>query len=90
MNPFSMPKESVRLFELAMKGEKENAAELYRWFLPLLRMDVVNDFVHLIKLVQERVGMGSARVRPPRLELVGEALERAERVIETALKSRMK
>lgn len=84
----AMPKESVRLFELAMKGEKAKAEELYRWFLPLLRMDVVNDFVQLIKLVQERVGMGSTRVRPPRLELTGEALASAERVIETALKAR--
>lgn len=84
----AMPKESVRLFELAMRGEKEKAAELYRWFLPLLRMDVVNDFVQLIKLVQERVGMGSTRVRPPRLELAGEALAAAEKAIAEALKTR--
>ncbi|NUQ53300.1 MAG: dihydrodipicolinate synthase family protein [Phycisphaerales bacterium] len=84
----AMPKESVRLFELAMRGEKEKAAELYRWFLPLLRMDVVNDFVQLIKLVQERVGMGSTRVRPPRLELTGEALANAERAIAEALRTR--
>lgn len=84
----AMPKESVTLFDLAMKGEREKAAELYRWFLPLLRMDVVNDFVQLIKLVQERVGMGSARVRPPRLELTGEALATAERTIAEALKAR--
>lgn len=84
----AMPKESVRLFELAMKGEKAKAEELYRWFLPLLRMDVVNDFVQLIKLVQERVGMGSTRVRPPRLELTGEALANAERAIAEALKTR--
>ena len=84
----AMPKESVKLFDLAMKGEKARAEELYRWFLPLLRMDVVNDFVQLIKLVQERVGMGSTRVRPPRLELTGEALANAERVIAEALKTR--
>jgi 4-hydroxy-tetrahydrodipicolinate synthase len=84
----AMPKESVRLFELAMRGEKAKAEALYRWFLPLLRMDVVNDFVQLIKLVQERVGMGSARVRPPRLELTGEAMASAERVIAEVLKTR--
>lgn len=84
----AMPKESVRLFELAMRGEKAKAEELYRWFLPLLRMDVVNDFVQLIKLVQERVGMGSTRVRPPRLELAGEALAAAEKAIAEALKTR--
>lgn len=84
----AMPKESVKLFDLAMKGEKAKAEELYRWFLPLLRMDVVNDFVQLIKLVQERVGMGSTRVRPPRLELTGEALANAERAIAEALRTR--
>ncbi|MFO0836778.1 MAG: dihydrodipicolinate synthase family protein [Phycisphaerales bacterium] len=84
----AMPKESVQLFELAMRGEKAKAEELYRWFLPLLRMDVVNDFVQLIKLVQERVGMGSTRVRPPRLELTGEVLANADRVIAEAMKAR--
>ena len=67
----AMPKESVRLFEFAMNGEREKAAELYRWFLPLLRFDVVPKFVQLIKLTQQRVGRGSTTVRPPRLELEG-------------------
>jgi 4-hydroxy-tetrahydrodipicolinate synthase len=71
-----------------MNGEKEKAIELYNWFLPLLRMDTVPKFVQLIKLVQEEVGMGSARVRPPRLELAGEELEEALRVIRHALVNR--
>ena len=45
-------RESVELFQLAMDGEKEKAFEIYRWFLPLLRMDTVPKFVQLIKLVQ--------------------------------------
>jgi dihydrodipicolinate synthase/N-acetylneuraminate lyase len=44
---------------------------LYAWFLPLLRLDTVPKFVQLIKQVQEECGGPSARVRPPRLELVG-------------------
>ena len=59
----------------------KGAFELYRWFLPLLRMDTVPKFVQLIKLVQQETGMGSARVRPPRLELQGEELENARKVI---------
>jgi len=53
----AFPRESVDLFNYAMKGEKEKAIELYNWFLPLLRMDTVPKFVQLIKLVQEEVGM---------------------------------
>jgi 1-pyrroline-4-hydroxy-2-carboxylate deaminase len=85
----ALPKESVDLFNYAMNGEHEKADELYRWFLPLLRMDTVPKFVQLIKLVQEEVGMGSARVRPPRLELTPEELAEARRVIHHALETRI-
>jgi 4-hydroxy-tetrahydrodipicolinate synthase len=84
----ALPKESVDLFELGMRGEHEAAFALYRWFLPLLRMDTVPKFVQLIKLVQQEVGMGNAHVRPPRLELVGEELERALTTIREALANR--
>ncbi len=86
----AFPKESVDLFEYAMNGEHEKAMPLYHWFLPLLRMDTVPKFVQLIKLVQQEVGMGNARVRPPRLELVGPELEEAKRVIRAALNTRIK
>jgi 4-hydroxy-tetrahydrodipicolinate synthase len=67
----ALPEESLQLFRLAQEGAREEARRLYEWFLPLLRLDVVPKFVQLIKLVQAEVGMGSARVRPPRLELAG-------------------
>jgi 4-hydroxy-tetrahydrodipicolinate synthase len=87
----AFPRESVALFELARRGaaERERALALYRWFLPLLRMDTVPRFVQLIKLVQERVGMGNARVRPPRLELDGAERAEAEATIAAALASRV-
>ena len=84
----AFPHESVRLFELARAGKWAEATELYNWFLPLLRMDTVPKFVQLIKLVQEKVGVGHRRVRPPRLEMVGDELAEAERVISQALASR--
>src|ERR1051325_6211570 len=84
----ALPRESVDLFNYAMSGERDKAIELYNWFLPLLRMDTVPKFVQLIKLVQEEVGMGNARVRPPRLELEGEELDAALRVIRHALTTR--
>jgi 4-hydroxy-tetrahydrodipicolinate synthase len=84
----ALPRESVDLFNYAAEGEREKTFELYRWFLPLLRMDTLPKFVQLIKLVQEMVGMGNSRVRPPRLQLAGAELEEARNVIQTALANR--
>ena len=63
----AFPSESVELYARATKSPAA-ARALYEWFLPLLRLDTVPKFVQLIKLVQEVVGMGSSRVRPPRLQ----------------------
>jgi 4-hydroxy-tetrahydrodipicolinate synthase len=84
------PVESVELFKLAQSGKSKEAFELYRWFLPLLRMDTVPKFVQLIKWVQEQAGVGSARVRSPRMELVGEELKIAQATVKTALANRPK
>jgi 4-hydroxy-tetrahydrodipicolinate synthase len=67
----AFPAESVRLFEAGLAGRWPEARKVYEWFLPLLRLDTVPKFVQLIKLVQQEVGRGSERVRPPRLTLVG-------------------
>jgi len=84
----ALPGESVALFNYGMSRASEKAFEVYRWFLPLLRMDTVPKFVQLIKLVQAEVGIGNSRVRPPRLELVGQELEETRRIIRNALQSR--
>jgi 4-hydroxy-tetrahydrodipicolinate synthase len=84
----ALPRESVELFNYASSGEMDKALRLYNWFLPLLRMDDVPKFVQLIKLVQQEVGMGNARVRPPRMEVIGRELEEARAVIHHALKNR--
>jgi len=84
----AFPRESVDLFNHAMNRDLEKAMPLYNWFLPLLRMDTVPKFVQLIKLVQREVGMGNARVRPPRLELTGAELDEALTVIRHALARR--
>ena len=67
---------------------KEEAFRLYRWFLPLLRMDTVPEFVQLIKLVQHEVGHGSETVRRPRQPIAGEAREQALAVIRDCLAHR--
>jgi len=84
----ALPAESVRLFDLAAARRWTEARALYDWFLPLLRLDTLNKFVQLIKLVQVEVGKGTARVRPPRLELTGREYEDAVRLIRERLASR--
>ncbi len=84
----ALPAESVRLVELGKAGKFAEAFELYRWFLPLLRLDCVPEFVQLIKLVQQEVGMGSEKVRLPRQPIAGAAREEALATIRAALASR--
>lgn len=84
----AFPQESVDLFSFAAAGDFDKAFCIYKWFLPLLRMDIVPKFVQLIKLAQEEVGMGNARVRAPRLELVGEELAGAKAIIRRAMETR--
>ena len=82
----AFPRESVELYNCAINGEREKAFEIYRWFLPLLRMDTVPNFVQLIKLVQSEVGVGNPRVRAPRLQLAGDELNRAKATIKQVLR----
>ena len=84
----AFPAESVELFNLARAGRHDEAFALYRWFLPLLRMDTVPKFVQLIKWVQEETGTGMARVRPPRQEMHGVELAAAQQALATALANR--
>jgi 1-pyrroline-4-hydroxy-2-carboxylate deaminase len=84
----AFPQESVDLFNLVLKGEKQKALDLYKWFLPLLRMDTVPKFVQLIKLAQAEIGKGRALVRPPRLTLEGTELAEARKTIASALATR--
>lgn len=84
----AMPAESVELCHAGLAGQRARAQELYRWLLPLLRMDTVPKFVQLIKLIQEEAGLGNARVRPPRLPLAGGELAAAQATIRQVLARR--
>ncbi|MEO7217237.1 MAG: dihydrodipicolinate synthase family protein [Gemmatimonadaceae bacterium] len=66
----ALPAESVELVRLAGAGKIAEARRLYEWFLPLLRLDTVPEFVQYIKFVQQELNCGTATVRPPRLELL--------------------
>ena len=63
------PRESVAIFELASQGRYEEAREIWRWFLPLLRLDTIPTLVQCIKYAEQLAGRGSELTRPPRLTL---------------------
>ncbi len=84
----AFPAESVALFDAARAGKWDEAFALYKWFLPLLRMDTVPKFIQLIKQVQQETGTGCARVRAPRMEVTGAELEETRRAVAAALKDR--
>jgi dihydrodipicolinate synthase/N-acetylneuraminate lyase len=86
----ALPRESVDLFNYGIEGKSSQAFELYRWFLPLLRLDTVPKFVQLIKLVQEELGIGNADVRPPKLRLTGDELQSTKMLIQQSLRARPK
>lgn len=86
----AFPRETVVLYHLAKNGRIQEAVELYRWFLPLLHLDVSVKFVQYIKLAEMLAGVGSEYVRAPRLPLVGEERSRVQKIIHTALKRRPK
>ncbi|HEY8312153.1 MAG TPA: dihydrodipicolinate synthase family protein [Gemmatimonadaceae bacterium] len=84
----ALPAESVELVNLTKAGRIEEARALYDWFLPLLRLDTVPEFVQLIKFVQQEMGCGSSRVRPPRLELEAPAATRTRALLQKHLRER--
>jgi 4-hydroxy-tetrahydrodipicolinate synthase len=84
----AFPRETVRLWELCQAGHWDEARSIYDWFLPLLHLDVGPKFVQQIKLVEALMGVGSARVRGPRLQLTEAEASRVEQVLADALDSR--
>lgn len=81
----AFPKESIELFRLASTQQDEELWKLYRWFLPLLRLDTIVKFVQAIKFVQEEVGAGFALTRPPRLALTEAERNQVKRILKKAL-----
>jgi 1-pyrroline-4-hydroxy-2-carboxylate deaminase len=84
----AFPKETVVLFNLAKEGKIAEALPIYRWFMPLLEMDIHPKLVQYIKLAESVVGLGSEYVRAPRLMLVGEERARILQIIEEGVKNR--
>ncbi len=77
----AFPRETVKIYTLIQEGKNEEAREIYRWFLPLLELDIHPKLVQYIKLAEKHCGIGSEYVRAPRLTLIGEERERVEKLI---------
>lgn len=84
----AFPRETVRLWELCQERRWDEARALYEWFLPLLHLDIGPKFVQQIKLVEALMGVGSARVRGPRLQLTEHEASQVERILAEALEDR--
>ncbi|HEU4553613.1 MAG TPA: dihydrodipicolinate synthase family protein [Chitinophaga sp.] len=84
----AFPAETVAIYRLVKAGRVAEALDIYRWFLPLLELDLHPKLVQYIKLAETRVGMGSEYVRAPRLTLAGREREQVLSLIDTALANR--
>ena len=84
----AFPKETMALYNLVKKGEYQKAVELYRWFMPLLELDIHPKLIQYIKLAATYEGISTAYTRAPRLPLIGEEKERIEKLIEDAIAAR--
>ncbi len=84
----AFPAETVALYRLAKAGRFDEAVQLYRWFTPLLHLDVSIKFIQNIKLAETLAGVGSEHVRAPRLPLTGDERQQVESVVRKALATR--
>lgn len=84
----AFPKETVFIYNAIKAGNIHAALEVYRWFLPLLELDIHPKLVQYIKLAEASVGLGAEYVRKPRLPLGGEERNRVLAIIEQSLKNR--
>ncbi|WP_264531238.1 MULTISPECIES: dihydrodipicolinate synthase family protein [Flavobacterium] len=84
----AFPKETVAIYKLAKAGRIDEALKIYRWFLPLLELDINSFLVQNIKLAEVATGIGTEYVRAPRLPLQGAEREKVLDIIAKSLASR--
>lgn len=84
----AFPRETVAVYQLAKAGRTEEALRIYRWFLPLLELDISPQLVQNIKLAESMTGLGTEHVRPPRQPLQGAERERVMAIIQKGMDTR--
>jgi 1-pyrroline-4-hydroxy-2-carboxylate deaminase len=84
----AFPRETVAIYELVKNRKIDEALKIYRWFMPLLELDINPKLVQNIKLAESATGIGTEHVRKPRLKLAGKEREQVQKIIDDALKNR--
>ena len=84
----AFPKETVAIYKLVKAGKYQEALKIYRWFLPLLELDISSKLVQNIKLAEVATGLGTENVRTPRLPLIGEERKRIISIIQQSILTR--
>lgn len=84
----AFPRETVAIYQLQKAGKIDEALKIYRWFLPLLELDINPQLVQNIKLAEVATGLGTENVRAPRLPLQGKERERVLKIINEGLNNR--
>lgn len=84
----AFPKETVAIYKLVKAGKIEEARKIFRWFLPLLELDINSKLVQNIKLAEVATGIGTENVRAPRLTLAGEERQQVQKIINDAMANR--
>jgi len=84
----AFPAETVAIYELHKAGRIQEAIKIYRWFLPLLELDINSKLVQNIKLAEAFMGIGTEHVRLPRMPLVGKERSQVVQLIRTAIQNR--
>ncbi len=84
----AFPRETMAMYNYALNGEVEKAIEIYRWFMPLLELDIHPKLIQYIKLAATAEGICTPHVRAPRLPLVGEEATRVNKIIADGIASR--
>lgn len=86
----AFPAETVAIYKLVKAGKIEEAAKIYRWFMPVLELDLHPKLVQYIKLAAMQTGIGSEYVRAPRLQLEGTERQNVLQTIDEAISNRPK
>jgi 4-hydroxy-tetrahydrodipicolinate synthase len=84
----AFPRETVAVYRLARAGQLEEARKIYRWFMPILELDISPQLVQNIKLAEYITGIGTEIVRPPRKPLSGNERKRVLAILEEGMKNR--
>ena len=84
----AFPGETVTVYNLVKAGRVKEATEIYRWFMPVLELDIHPKLVQYIKLAETQAGIGTEQVRGPRLTLAGEERKRILKIINDSIASR--